>query len=305
MKKLIECIPNFSEGRDQEKIKKIRDSIAKVKGVHILHLTSDHNHNRTVITFAGDPKAVCSAAFEAVKTASKLIDVSEHKGVHPRIGATDVLPLVPLKNITIKECVDLAKKLGTRIAKDLKIPVYLYEKAAPSIERENLSDIRNIGYERLKEDIGTNPNRKPDYGPEKLGPAGAIAIGVREILIAYNVNLASNDIFLAREIARKIRFSNGGLPSVKALGLELENRGIVQISMNLTNHKITGIKTVFDLIKKEAKKEDVEILESEIIGLVPEKTLTECGKDYRKYLKLGKDFKENQILETALKAKVR
>lgn len=303
MKKLIECIPNFSEGRDPEKIKKIHDSIAKVKGIHVLHITSDHNHNRTVITFAGEPKAVYKASFEAIKTAAKLIDLGDHNGVHPRIGATDVLPLVPLQNSTIKECIEMAKKLGADIGKNLKIPVYLYEKAATRPERENLSDIRNIGYEKLKQEITTNPAKKPDYGPEKLGSAGATAIGAREILIAYNVNLASNDIFLARDIAKQIRFSNGGLPSIKALGLELENRGIVQVSMNLTNYKITSIKTVFDIIKKEAKKEGVEILESEIIGLVPEKALTECGKDYRKYLKLGKDFKDNQILEVALKAK--
>ncbi|MBI5753660.1 glutamate formimidoyltransferase [Candidatus Peregrinibacteria bacterium] len=301
MAKLIECIPNFSEGRDPKKIQKIRDAISKIKGIHILHVTSDHNHNRTVITFAGEPKAVFKAAFEAVKTAAKLINVNEHTGVHPRIGATDVLPLVPLKNANIKDCLELAKKLSAKIAKDLKIPVYLYEKAASKPERENLSEVRNLGYEKLKDEIGTNPERKPDYGPEKLGSAGAIAIGVREILIAYNVNLASNDIFLAREIARKIRFSNGGLPSIKALGLELANRGIVQVSMNLINYKETGIKKVYDLIKKEAKKEGVEILESEVIGLVPEKALNECGKDYKKYLKLSAGFKDAQILEVALK----
>ncbi|MFA5987919.1 MAG: glutamate formimidoyltransferase [Candidatus Paceibacterota bacterium] len=300
-KKLIECIPNFSEGRDPKKIQKIKDSISHVKGIHILNCTSDTDHNRTVITFVGEPKDVYKASFEAVKTAAKLINLNDHLGVHPRIGATDVLPFVPLQNTTVKECVALAQKLSAHIAKELKIPIYLYEQAATRPDRENLSDIRNIGFEKLKEEIVNNPDRKPDYGPQKVGTAGAVAIGVREILIAYNVNLASDDIFLARDIARKIRQSNGGLPFVKALGLELADRGIVQVSMNLTNYKETDIKTVFDLIKKEAKKEDTEILESEIIGLVPQKALNECGKDYRKYLKLTLDFKEEQILEVALK----
>jgi len=301
MAKLIECIPNFSEGRDPKKIKKIQDAISGVKGVHILNSTSDTNHNRTVITFVGEPKNVYKAAFEAVKAAAKIINLNDHTGVHPRIGATDVLPFVPLHSATIKDCIDLAKKLGAQIGKDLKIPIYFYEKAATRPERENLSEVRNVGYEKLREEIGENPIRKPDFGPEKLTTAGATAIGVREILIAYNVNLNSNDIFLAREIARKIRASNGGLSYVKALGLELADRGIVQVSMNLTNYKETGIKEVYDLIKKEAKKEDVEILESEIIGLVPQKALTDCAKDYRKYLKLTLDFKEEQILEVALK----
>ena len=300
-KKLIECIPNFSEGRDPKKIQKIKDAISHVKGVHILNCTSDTDHNRTVITFVGEPKDVYKASFEAVKAAAKVINLNDHIGVHPRIGATDVLPFVPLQNTNIKECVELAKKLSTQIGKELKIPVYLYEKAATRPERENLSDIRNVGYEKLKEEISTNPDRKPDYGPEKLTPAGAIAIGVREILIAYNVNLASDDIFLARDIARAIRQSNGGLSYVKALGLELADRGIVQLSMNLTNYRENGIKTVYDMIKKAAKKEGVEILESEVIGLVPQKALMECGTDYRKYLKLTLDFKDEQILEVALK----
>ncbi len=300
-KKLIECIPNFSEGRDPKKIKKIEDAISHVKGIHILNSSSDSNHNRTVITFAGEPKDVYKAAFEAVKTAAKLINLNDHFGVHPRIGATDVLPLVPLQNTNVKECVALAQKLSAQIAKELKIPIYLYEQAATRPDRENLSDVRNVGYEKLKEEIGTNPLRKPDYGPEKLGPAGAVAIGVREILIAYNVNLASNDIFLARDIAKTIRQSNGGLSFVKALGLELTDRDIVQVSMNLVNYKETDIKTVYDLIKKAAKKEGVEILESEIIGLVPQKALAECGKDYKKYLKLTSSFKDDQILELALK----
>lgn len=300
-KKLIECIPNFSEGRDPKKIKKIQDAISHVKGIHILNCTSDTDHNRTVITFVGEPKDVYKAAYEAVKTAAKVINLNDHIGVHPRIGATDVLPFVPLQNTNVKECVELAKKLSAQIGKELKIPVYLYEKAATRPERENLSDIRNVGYEKLKEEISTNPERKPDYGPEKLTTAGAIAIGVREILIAYNVNLNTNDIFLARDIARTIRQSNGGLSYVKALGLELADRGIVQVSMNLTNYKETSVKTVYDLIKKEAKKDGVEILESEVIGLIPQKPLTECGKDYAKYLKLNNQFQESQILEVALK----
>lgn len=304
MKKLIECVPNFSEGRDQKKIKKIHDAIAKTQGIKILNITSDPDHNRTVITFAGEPRPVCQAAFLAVKTAAKLINLNKHKGVHPRVGATDVLPLIPLKNISISECIKLARELGKTIAEELKIPVYFYGKAASKPIRKNLGKIRNLGFEKLKKEILSNSDLKPDHGPAKLDPAGATMVGVRDILVAYNINLKTSNLSIAKKIAAKIRTSNGGLtrlPGVKALGLKLSGRKIVQVSMNLTNYKITGPKKVFALVELLAKKEGVEILESEIIGLIPAKALTECGKDYRKHLKLGPDFTESQILENALK----
>lgn len=302
MQKIIECIPNFSEGRDEKTIAKIRDSISKIKGAYVLDTHTDSDHNRSVITFAGEPKVVLEAAFQAVKQAAKLIKLSSHQGVHPRMGATDVLPLVPLKGVTSKECIVFAHKLAARIGKELKIPIYLYEKAATNHDRKNLSNIRNIGYEILKKEISKNPKLKPDYGPAKLGSAGATALGVREILVAYNVNLASNDLSIAKKIAHKIRERDGGFKAVKALGFRLKKRGIVQVSMNLTNYKITNPYTIFSAIKKLAKKYGVKILESEIIGLVPQKAFANCGKDYKKQLQLSPSFKETQILEVALKS---
>lgn len=290
MQKTIECVPNFSEGRNKKKIDKIADSIKKISGIKILNISSDYDHNRTVITFIGNPAAIIKGAFEATKTAAKLIDLNKHRGVHPRMGATDVIPLIPIKGITDKEAVKYAKQLAKRIGTELKIPVYLYEKAANKKTHKDLSNIRNNGHKF-----------KPDYGPEKTGPAGATAVGVRDILIAYNVNLKTKNLSIAKKIAKKIRFSNGGLPAVKALGLPLPHRKIVQVSMNLIDHKKTGIYKVYKAIKKEAKKYHCAILESEIIGLVPEKALKECGKGYKKYIKLNKNFTEDQILEKALR----
>jgi glutamate formiminotransferase / 5-formyltetrahydrofolate cyclo-ligase len=264
MKKIIECIPNFSEGKNKTVINKIADSIRKIKEVSLLDIHTDKDHNRSVMTFTGPPEKVCEAAFQAVKTASQLINLETHKGVHPRIGATDVLPLVPLKGITIKECVLLAKKLGEKIGKELKIPVYLYEKAATSKERKNLSNVRKKGYEKLK----------PDFGPRYAKAPGALALGVRDILIAYNVNLKSNNIEIAKTIAKKIREKNGGLEFLKALGLRLKTKKTVQVSMNLINYKKTSIIKAFKTVEKEAKKFKVKILESEIVGLIPKDSLS-------------------------------
>lgn len=299
MKKIIECIPNFSEGRDKKKIQAILNSITAVPGAILLDYESDSSHNRSVVTFAGEPKPVIEAAFQAVKKAAEIIDLDKHKGEHPRMGATDVCPLVPLSGLTEEECVKYAEELGSRIAEELDIPVYLYEKAAKRPERKNLADIRKGEYEEIKKEIAVNPDRAPDFGPKKLGKAGAIAIGVRGPLIAFNVNLESKNLQIAKDIAKKIRFKDGGFKCVKAMGFKLENKNTVQVSMNLTNYKITNIQTVFKAIKKEAKKHGVKILESEIIGLVPQKALIKAVKSL---LKIA-EFKNDQILEIILQKK--
>lgn len=300
MQKLLECVPNFSEGRNKRKIAKIADSIRKIAGIKILNISSDYDHNRSVITFAGPPESVIKAAFNAAKIATAILDLNKHRGVHPRMGATDVIPLIPIRGITNKEAVKYAKQLAKRLGTELKIPVYLYEKAANKKIHQNLSNIRNYGYENLKKTISSDPGFKPDYGPKKLGQAGATAVGVRNILIAYNVNLKTKNLAIAKKIAKKIRFSSGGLPAIKALGMPLTHRKIVQVSINILNYEKTGIYTVFKAIAKEARKYKCHILESEIVGLVPEKALTACGNNYKKQLKLGKNFTENQILEKAL-----
>lgn len=281
---IIESVPNFSEGKNKKIINAIVKAIS-ISEIKILNVHSDPDHNRTVVTFLGEPEKVVKAAFQGVKKASQLIDLSKHKGVHPRIGAADVIPLIPIKDISEKECIFFAEKLGEKIGKELKIPVYLYEKAAKIPERKNLADIRKNGY-----------NRKPDFGPQKAGPAGATVVGVRDILIAFNVNLAPNkmnNLKTAKSIAKKIREKNGGLKNVKAIGLYLKSRGIAQISMNLTNYKKTSLLRAFSRIEKLAKKHRIKILESEIVGMIPKDALP---KNYKKILKL-KNFKKKQILE--------
>lgn len=301
MLKILECIPNFSEGRDRKKIQQICDCITNIPGVFLLDVESDIAHNRSVVTFAGPPEAVEEAAFQSCKKAAELIDLNHHKGEHPRMGATDVIPFVPIKNITEKEAVAYARKIGARIGNELNIPVYLYEKAATKPENQNLANIRAGEYETIKKEIGKNPERNPDFGPKKLGTAGAVAVGARAPLVAYNVNLASTDLKLAKTIAKKIRFKDGGFKNVKAMGFELKDRGIVQVSMNLTDYTVTNVETVFTAIKKEATKHGVKILESEIIGLIPEESLIKAAKHY---LKVNQAFSNDQILEIALQKKL-
>lgn len=278
MRKIIECIPNFSEGIKPEVIYQIVKSIAQFSNVYVLDINRDKDHNRSVVTFVGEPNSVIEAAFQATKTAAKLINLKNHKGVHPRIGATDVIPLVPIRNITSKECVKLANKLGKKIGEELKIPIYLYEKAAKTIERKNLANIR-----------AGKISGKPDFGPEKLGKAGATTIGVRNFLIAFNVNLKSHDLSTAKAIAAKMR----KLPSVKALGLELKSKKSVQVSMNLTNYKKTTPLRAFKTIKKEAKALGIEISESELIGIAPKDSMP---RDPEKTLLL-KPLHRNQIVD--------
>lgn len=284
LSQIIECVPNFSEGKNKKKINAIKFAILKVKNIKVLDVHFDADHNRCVITFIGPPEDVIEATFQSVKKAAQLIDLTKHKGEHPRIGATDVVPLIPLKGINFNECIKYAKKLGARIGNELKIPVYLYEKAAQSSERKNLANIRNKNYKG-----------KPDFGPLKRSKAGATVVGVRDILVAYNVNIDSKNLKIAKAIAKKIREKNGGLKNLKALGIPLKSRGIVQVSMNLTNYKKTSPLKAFSSIEKLAKKYGVKILESEVVGMIPAKALP---KNYKKVLKL-KRFKKSQILKKA------
>jgi len=288
--KIVECVPNFSEGRNIENIKRIIDAIKSVEGVKILDTESDKDHNRSVITFIGDPESVEEAAFRGCKKASELIDLNKHKGEHPRMGATDVIPFIPVSDVSMKECVSIAEKLGERIWNELKIPVYLYEEAARTPERKNLADIRKGEFEWLKENIEKRP---PDFGDRIHPTAGATAVGAREFLIAFNVNLNTNDLSIAKKIAKAVRFKSGGFRYVKALGFEIKERGIVQVSMNLTNYKKTPIYRVFEAIKSEADRYGVSIIGSELIGLAPMDALLDVA-DF--YLRL-ENFKKIQVLE--------
>lgn len=265
MAPLVECVPNFSEGRDRGVIEAIADRIRAVRGVHVLDVTMDPDHHRSVITLAGAPGAVLEAAIEAAGEAAARIDLGRHRGVHPRIGAMDVLPFVPVREVTMETCIDLAVRAGEAIWSRFGVPSYLYEHAARREDRRNLADVRRGEFEGLK-----HGERPPDIGGPAFHPtAGAIAIGARKFLIAYNVNLSGADLAVAREIARKVRASSGGLPCVKALGLPLESAGLAQVSMNLTDFETTPIRTAFDAVAAEAARLGAGVLESELIGLAP------------------------------------
>jgi glutamate formiminotransferase len=295
VKQVIECIPNFSEGRRQPVIDAISGSIAAVPGIRVLDVQSDADHNRTVVTFVGERQSVAEAAFQGVATAAKLIDLDHHQGEHPRIGATDVVPLVPVSGVTMDECVELARRLGQRVGMELDIPVYLYERAATRPERSNLADVRRGEYEGLKQEILTNPDRAPDFGPARLGPSGATVIGARQFLIAYNVFLATDDVNIARQIALAVRHSSGGLRHVKALGLTVE--GKAQVSMNLTDFHLTPVHRVVELIRREAARYGVAVERSELIGLIPEQALIDAAQWY---LQLD-GFSRDQVLEIKLR----
>lgn len=294
--KIVECVPNFSEGRRPEVISAIRDSIQGIESVFLLDQHSDDDHNRTVFTFAGPPEGVSQAAFEAIKTAAQLIDLDQHEGEHPRLGATDVVPFVPISGVTMEDCVNLARELGQRVGEELGIPVYLYEAAATRPDRNNLENIRKGEYEALKKDIQEDPDRAPDFGPRKLGKAGATVIGARPFLIAFNVYLDTEDVSIAKKIARTVRYSSGGLPFVKALGLLVD--GLAQVSMNLTDFTQTPVAKVVDLIRIEAQKNDTTIHHSELVGLIPQAALVEAAQWY---LQL-EDLSPDQVLETRLSA---
>lgn len=271
---IVECVPNFSEGRSSQTVEAIASAIKGVERVAVLGLTLDKDHNRSVISFAGPPDAVLEAAFQAVARAVGMIDLTLQKGVHPRIGAADVVPFVPVRDFSLKESVRLATITGERIWRELGVPVYLYEAAAKKPERAFLEHIRRGGFEELRELVRIDPSRRPDFGSPELHPtAGATIVGARKFLIALNINLATSDVAIARRIARKIRASSGGLPCVKALGLLLESRNLAQVSMNLTDFERTPVSTVFSAVREEAAREGVAIAESELIGLIPRAAL--------------------------------
>jgi len=293
---LIECVPNFSDARRPEVIAAISQAIAGVGDVHILDQHSDNDHNRTVITFVGSPSGVEEAAFQAISKAAEMIDLDEHSGEHPRMGATDVVPFIPIAGASMADCVEIAKRLGERVANTLDIPVYLYEEAAASPARRNLEFHRKGQYETLKDAIANDPNRAPDYGPKNLGSAGATVIGAREFLIAYNVYLTSDDVSIAKKIAKAVRHSSGGLRFVKGLGMLVEGRA--QVSMNLTNYRKTPIARVVEFIRREAKRYGAGIHHSELVGLIPQNALVDAAVWYTQM----DPFKPEQVLENKLLA---
>jgi len=293
--KIVECVPNFSEGR---RIQVVDEIVAAMlgAGVKLLDREMDADHNRSVITIAGAPNAIEDAAFRGIAQAARLIDLDAHRGEHPRVGATDVVPFVPVRGVTMDECIAMARRLGERVARELEIPVYLYERAATRAERRDLAYIRRGEYEALKTEIAMNPERAPDFGPARIGKAGATVIGARPYLIAFNVNLATSDLKIAKEIASVIREKNGGLKAVKALGFMLREKNIAQVSMNLTDFNVTGILTAFSAVQAEAAKRGVAVLESELIGLVPLEALAQVAAQALKLPAL----KAEQVVEMKL-----
>lgn len=296
MPEIIECVPNFSDGRRPQVYNAIADAIGAVRGVHILDKSSDPDHNRTVITFVGDVKAVEEAAFQGIRTAAELINLDEHEGEHPRIGAADVVPFIPVSGVTMDDCVELAHRLGRRVGEELDITVYMYADAATRPERQKLSNIRRGQYEAWREEIGREPSREPDFGPAESRPCGATVIGARPFLIAYNIYLNTDDIEKANQIARAVRASSGGLQNVQALGFMVE--GQAQVSMNLLNFKRTPIHRVQELVRREAQQIGLQITHAELIGLAPQEAFLKSAKYY---LQL-QDMEDDQLLEYRMAA---
>jgi glutamate formiminotransferase/glutamate formiminotransferase/formiminotetrahydrofolate cyclodeaminase len=297
MDRLIQCVPNFSEGRDQGILHALIDAVTSTTGVALLDHSMDADHHRSVLTFCGGPDAIIEAAFRTVRIATELIDLRTHVGVHPRIGATDVVPFIPIRGTTMQDCVQLAKRLGERVGRELEIPVFLYERAAGRADHVPLEAVRRGGLAGLAFRMESDPGWIPDFGPPRLHEsAGAIAIGARPPLIAYNVNLCSTNVDHARSIARAVRHSSGGLPSVKAIGVTLSSRGMVQVAMNLTDYLVTPILTAFQRVKAEATKRGIEVAGSELVGLVPQAAL---GHAAAASLQLER-FDSSQVLETRI-----
>lgn len=296
MNKIIECVPNFSEGRDLKKLEKILDVFRGKKNVKLLDYSSDEDHNRTVVTIVGEPEELGEVVIEAIGKAVELIDLNHHEGQHPRMGAVDVIPFIPIKNTTVEEADALAKRVAKEASEKYGLPFFLYEKSATAPHRENLANIRKGQFEGMAEKM-KDDMWKPDFGPDTIHPtAGATVIGSRMPLVAYNVNLSTNNLEIASKIAKQVRHLSGGFRYVKALGIELEDRGIVQVSMNLTDYTKTSIYRVFETIKMEAARYGVNIVGSEIVGLVPMQALVDTA-DY--YLRL-ENFSSDQVLETRL-----
>lgn len=309
MQKIVECVPNFSEGKDLKIINQIFEAAKMVNDkrslasqnpgerlkVKVFELEYNASHNRCLFTIVGEPEAVLQSAFASIKKATELIDMEKHTGEHPRIGATDVVPFVPVSGVSMQECVELANKLGKKVAEELGIPVYLYEEAASKPENRNLADVRKGEYEGLKADIEVNTNRKPDFGPDKLHKsAGAVVIGARKYLIAYNVNLDTPDVEVAKQIAKKIREKDGGLPAVKALGFEVD--GLAQVSMNLVDFEKTNFDEAYKAVAEEAKRLKVKVKSSEIYGMIPLEAMVKAIKATFK----ADTFKSDQVLEKRL-----
>ena len=293
---LVECVPNFSEGRDRAKVDAIVEAM-KFPGVYVLDREMDPDHNRCVITLAGEREAIAEAAIRGVGRAAELIDLTQHRGEHPRLGATDVVPFIPLEGVTLEDCVAIARHVGEQIWRRFRIPVYLYEAAAATPERQNLETIRRGQFEGVREEIVSNPARRPDFGEPRAHPtAGATAVGARKFLIAYNIYLDSPDIEIAKKIAKAVRFSSGGLPYVKAMGVQV--RGLAQVSMNLTDFEQTPVARVFEFVRREAERHGVKVRSGEIVGLVPKKAL-EDGAEW--FLEV-ENFDSSLILENRLAA---
>jgi len=290
--KLLECIPNVSEGRDHEKVASLAEEVKKHKGVKLLDYSSDKDHHRSVFTFIGDPEAVKDTAFSLAMKAIDLIDMREHKGGHPRLGTAEVVPFVPIQGMEMEEAVQIAHEFGKGLGRR-GIPVFFYEEAATHPERKDLPSVRKGEYEGLQEKL-KDPRWKPDEGPAHFNPKfGATVVGARFPLVAYNVNLKTKDLFLAKEIAKKVRFKDGGFPHVRAMGVDLREKGMVQVSMNLTNYRVTSIPKVYEFIMEEALKKGIEIEGSEIVGLIPLGVLEGVAQNYLKC----PSFSVRQIIE--------
>lgn len=297
MRRLIECVPNFSEGRDPAKVEAIVAAMSGVPGVYILDREMDADHNRCVVTLAGEPEAVAEAAMRGVGKAAELIDLTKHTGAHPRVGAADVVPFIPVEGVTIEDCVALARRAGKEIWTRYRIPVFFYEAAATRPDRVNLENVRRGQFEGLREDLKRNHDRHPDVGDPKVHPtAGVTVVGARKFLIAYNVNLNTPDVSIANKIAKAIRFSSGGLRYVKSMGVELKERNLAQVSINLTDYEATPMHRVFEMVKREAARYGVMPVGSEIVGLIPKRAI-EMAADY--FLQL-ENFSPEQVFENKL-----
>lgn len=296
LKQIIQCVPNFSEGRNLENIEKIVSHFRAKQGVKLLDYSNDEDHNRLVVTLVGEPQSLADAVIEAIGTAISLIDLNNHSGQHPRMGAVDVVPFIPIKNVTMNEAIELSKTVAARVAQLYNLPVFLYEKSASASHRENLAAVRKGEFEGMAEKIKL-PEWKPDFGPSERHPtAGTVAIGARMPLVAYNINLSTNDLEIATKIAKNIRHVNGGLRFVKAMGVELKERNITQVSINMTDYSKTALYRAFELTRIEARRYGVTIVGSEIIGLVPMEALIDTAAYY-----LGlEDFSMDQVLEARI-----
>lgn len=296
MNKIMECVPNFSEGRDLQKIDKIVAPFRGKQGVKLLDYSNDEDHNRLVVTVVGEPEPLRDAVLEAIGVAVELIDLNHHQGQHPRMGAVDVVPFIPIRNVTMEEAVALSKEVGKEVAKRYNLPVFLYEKSASAPHRENLAAVRKGEFEGMAEKI-KQPEWHPDFGLAERHPtAGTVAIGARMPLVAYNINLNTPSLEIARDIAKKIRFIGGGLRYCKAMGVELKDRGITQVSINMTDYTRTALYRAFELVRVEARRYGVSIVGSEIIGLVPMEALIDTASYY-----LGlENFSMEQVLEARM-----